>query len=88
MQPTMRVQLIALGIPPAIAGISWLFLAGWAIAFLKEEYGTGGHSASISGAFHSDEWHDARGFLLKKGNIQKNLTWKEAEKRIRTLIEK
>ena len=58
-----------------------------AIAFLKEEYGTGGHSASISGAFHSDEWHDARGFLLKKGNIQKNLTWKEAEKRIRTLIE-
>lgn len=27
-----------------------------AIAFLKEEYGTGGHSASISGAFHSDEW--------------------------------
>lgn len=58
-----------------------------AIVFLKEEYGTGGHSASISGAFHSDEWHDARGFLLKKGNIQKNLTWKEAEKRIRTLIE-
>lgn len=31
-----RVQLIALGIPPAIAGISWLFLAGWAIAFLRE----------------------------------------------------
>lgn len=33
-----RVQLIALGIPPAIAGISWLFLAGWAIAFLKEVF--------------------------------------------------
>lgn len=42
-----------------------------AIAFLKEEYGTGGHSASISGAFHSDEWHDARGFLLKKGIYRK-----------------
>lgn len=31
-----RVQLIALGIPPAIAGISWLFLAGWFLAFLRE----------------------------------------------------
>ena len=31
-----RVRLIALGIPPAIAGISWLFLAGWFLAFLKE----------------------------------------------------
>lgn len=31
-----RVQLIALGLPPAIAGISWLFLAGWFLAFLRE----------------------------------------------------
>lgn len=31
-----RVRLIALGIPPAIAGISWMFLAGWAVAFLRE----------------------------------------------------
>lgn len=31
-----RVRLIALGIPPAIAGISWLFLAGWLVSFLRE----------------------------------------------------
>lgn len=57
-----------------------------AIAFLKEEYGMGGHSNSISGCNHSDEWHDAKGFALRKENIQKKLTWKEAEKRIRILI--
>ncbi len=58
-----------------------------AIAFLKEEYGIGGHSHSISGSSRSDEWHDAKGFHLKKGKAEKKLTWKEAEKRIRTLIE-
>ena len=58
-----------------------------AIAFLKEEYGIGGHSHSISGSSHSDEWHDAKGFHLKKGKAEKKLTWKEAEKRIRILIE-
>lgn len=58
-----------------------------AIAFLKEEYGIRGHSHSISGSSHSDEWHDAKGFHLKKGKAEKKLTWKEAEKRIRTLIE-
>ena len=58
-----------------------------AIAFLKEEYGIGGHSHSISGSSHSDEWHDAKGFRLKKGKAEKKLTWKEAEKRIRILIE-
>ena len=57
-----------------------------AIAFLKEEYGIGGHSHSISGSSHSDEWHDAKGFHLKKGKAEKKLTWKEAEKRIRILI--
>lgn len=58
-----------------------------AIHFLKEEYGIGGHSRAISGSQHSFEWHDAKGFHLDKGDLQKNLTWKEAEKRIRTLIE-
>ena len=58
-----------------------------AIAFLKEQYGIGGHSHSISGSSHSDEWHDAKGFHLKKGKAEKKLTWKEAEKRIRILIE-
>ena len=58
-----------------------------AIAFLKEEYGIGGHSHSISGSSHSDEWHDAKGFHLKKGKAEKKLTWKEAEKSIRILIE-
>lgn len=57
-----------------------------AITFLKQEYGTGGHSHSISGSSQSNEWHDAKGFHLEKGNIRKKLTWKEAEKRIRTLI--
>lgn len=50
-----------------------------AIAFLKEEYGIGGHSHSISGSSRSDEWHDAKGFHLKKGKAEKKLTWKEAE---------
>lgn len=58
-----------------------------AINFLKQEYGMGGHSHSISESRNSNEWHDAKGFHLEKGNIQKKLTWKEAEKRIRTLIE-
>ena len=31
-----RFRLIALGIPPAIAGISWLFLGGWLVSFLRE----------------------------------------------------
>ncbi len=47
----------------------------------------GGHSHSISESRNSNEWHDAKGFHLEKGNVQKKLTWKEAEKRIRTLIE-
>lgn len=58
-----------------------------AINFLKQEYGMGGHSHSISESRNSNEWHDAKGFHLEKGNVQKKLTWKEAEKRIRTLIE-
>lgn len=58
-----------------------------AIHFLKNEYGIGGHSHAISGYSHSGEWHDGKGMRLEKGEIQRRLTWKQIEKRFRTIIE-
>lgn len=44
-----------------------------AINFLKQEYGMGGHSHSISESRKSNEWHDAKGFHLEKmETIQRN----------------
>lgn len=56
--------------------------------FLKEEYGTGGHSHALSGARGSNEWHDAKGIKLEKENCKDIfLNWNQAAKRIQTLIE-
>lgn len=56
--------------------------------FLKEEYGTGGHSHALSGARGSNEWHDAKGMKLEKENCKDIfLNWNQAAKRIQNLIE-
>ena len=55
--------------------------------FLKNEYGTGGHSHALSGAAGSDEWHDSKGIVYKKSDCPDvHLTWKMATKRITDLI--
>ena len=56
--------------------------------FLKEEYGTGGHSHALSGARGSNEWHDAKGIKLEKENCNDIfLNWNQVVKMIQTLIE-
>ena len=56
--------------------------------FLKEEYGTGGHSHALSGARGSNEWHDAKGIKLEKENCKDIfLNWNQSAKRIQNLIE-
>ena len=56
--------------------------------FLKEEYGTGGHSHALSGARGSNEWHDAKGIKLEKENCKDIfLNWNQAAKRIQNLVE-
>ena len=39
------------------------------IAFLKNEYGTGGGAPALIGSDRSDEWHDSKGIKLGKGRI-------------------
>ncbi len=61
------------------------------IAFLKQEYGTGGSTHALPGADHSYEDHDAKGLKLQKGNIGNPyadilLSWKVVAKRIHKLI--
>ncbi len=57
--------------------------------FLKEEYGTGGHSHAVSGATHSSEDHSSKGLSLKKGNCAEiQLKWGDVAKRITDLIRK
>ena len=57
--------------------------------FLKEEYGTGGHSHAVSGATHSGEDHSAKGLSLKKENCAEiQLKWGDVAKRITDLIRK
>ena len=58
-------------------------------AFLKDEYGIGGHSHAVSGASHSDESHDSRGIVLKKaGCANVELSWTNVAARIDSLIQK
>ena len=38
-------------------------------AFLKDEYGTGGHTHAVSGASGSYEDHSAKGITLKKAAV-------------------
>ena len=62
------------------------------IAFLKDEYGTGGRSHALIGNDRSWEDHDAKGIKLSKGNIMDPyataiLSWNIVEKRIRELVD-
>ena len=61
------------------------------VAFLKNEYGTGGQSDALIGNDKSWEDHDAKGIKLEKGSIMEPYTsvllnWNVVEKRIRELI--
>ncbi len=57
--------------------------------FLKNEFGTGGHSHACSGATHSNQYHDAKGIRYSKddcNNVQ--LSWVQVAQRIDSLIQK
>ena len=61
------------------------------IAFLKNEYGTGGSSHALPGSDRAHEDHDAKGIRLEKGNYGSPyakvlLNWNVVEKRIRELV--
>ncbi|MBO5257824.1 MAG: hypothetical protein J6C42_10040, partial [Clostridia bacterium] len=59
------------------------------IEFLKNEYGTGGHSHALSGVTHSDENHDSRGIRLKKPDCADvEMSWSNVLKRLNELIQK
>ena len=55
--------------------------------FLKNEYGTGGHSHALSGSSGSSEWHDSKGIRLQKSGCHDvQISWQNAVKRIQELI--
>ena len=59
--------------------------------FLKHEYGDGGCTPGIQGSDLSDEWHDAKGIRLSKGQISNPslrtlIKWKQAASRTKQLI--
>ena len=57
--------------------------------FLKNEYGTGGHSHALSGADHSWEDHSAKGMKLQKvGCADVELNWTRVAERITALLQK
>ena len=61
------------------------------IAFLKNEYGTGGSSHALPGSDSGHEDHDAKGIRLEKGSYGSPyakvlLKWNVVEKRIRELV--
>lgn len=60
--------------------------------FLKSEYGTGGASPALVGAWHSHSNYDAKGLELAKGSIMEPsakilLSWPKVAERIRKLID-
>lgn len=55
------------------------------IAFLKNEYGVGGHSDAIPESGYWEQ-HDGKGIELKKGETKVLLTWNKVAKRIDELI--
>ncbi len=62
------------------------------IAFLKNEYGTGGSSHALPGSDRAHEDHDAKGIRLEKGNYGSSyakvlLNWNVVEKRIREFVQ-
>ena len=57
-------------------------------AFLKQEYGIGGHAPALSGAQHSSEDHDSKGICFKKAGCENVLlSWPSLAKRIGELME-
>ena len=57
--------------------------------FLKNEFGTGGHSHACSGATHSGQDHDAKGVRYNKSgcdNVQ--MSWTQVAQRIDSLMKK
>ena len=55
--------------------------------FLKEEYGTGGHSHAVSGESGSFEEHGSKGIILKKsGCADVQMNWNKVASRISELI--
>ena len=58
-------------------------------AFLKDEYGIGGHTHAVSGASGSYEDHSAKGITLKKADCANvELSWTKVAARIDSLIQK
>ena len=60
--------------------------------FLKHEYGTGGCSPALVGAWHSSEDHDSKGIRLRKGGFldpsaEILLKWPKVAERIQKLME-
>uniref|UniRef100_UPI003F498D37 SNF2-related protein n=1 Tax=Bacillus multifaciens TaxID=3068506 RepID=UPI003F498D37 len=53
------------------------------VKFLKKEYGIGGSSTKIN---NISEYHDAKGIVLRRNNIEKKLSWTEVAKRIDELV--
>ena len=57
------------------------------VEFLKHEYGTGGRMPGVSGAAHSEEWHDAKGIRLRKNDcLDVKLGWEKVAERINRLM--
>lgn len=57
--------------------------------FIKHEYGISGRAPAVSGALHSDEWHDSKGIRLKKQPCEDVLIkWNKVVKRIDDMIRK
>ncbi|BAL00234.1 putative helicase [Oscillibacter valericigenes Sjm18-20] len=57
------------------------------VAFLKSEYGIGGHSNALPGCFESDEDHSGKGIRIQKSDCYDvQLAWNNVAKRISELI--
>lgn len=57
--------------------------------FLKNEFGTGGHSHALSGATHSGQNHDAKGISYEKQGCETvKLNWTQVAHRYADMIEK
>lgn len=60
------------------------------IAFLKNEYGTGGGTHLYPDGISGHEWHDSKGIAIEKKGSYTNpdllLSWAKVEKRLRELI--
>lgn len=62
------------------------------VGFLKDAYGTGGHSHALSDADDSDEEHGAKGIVLSRGSLTQpyakvTLSWPHVARRIGELID-